>query len=279
MKAAPEPVMSEVVRQRLETLLGEVPPRHALPDADVEFDRHAGLDPGSPHLNSVTVANPEPSPGRRFTASASGAHPLWRLVEFGKEHLAAVVLILLVGCGWTAYSLIQAQSTPIAAAAPPSVVATPEPTATPNAVATILVHVLGAVKQPGLVELAEGSRVADAIAAAGGLTGSADPGELNLAAVVADGSQVVIGTTGKPRGEVRETNSQGGGSPAGAATVSLNTATLAQLDALPGIGPVTAQKILDWRQQHGRFTAVTELQEVEGIGPKTYADLAPHVRV
>ena len=98
--------------------------------------------------------------------------------------------------------------------------------------------------------------------------------------MVVDGSQVVIGTRGKPRGEVRgDGGDAGAGSPGETATVSLNTATLEQLDTLPGVGPVTAQKILDWRKLHGRFSAVTELQEVDGIGPKTYADIAPNVRV
>ena len=190
-----------------------------------------------------------------------------------------MVLVLVVGTGWTVYGLLQARSTPVAVAAVPTVVASPTPTpsATPP---EVLVHVLGAVRRPGLVRLPEGSRVADAIDAAGGLTGSAEPGELNLAAVVPDGAQVVVGTRSKPGGEVRAAVGDGGGGTAtGSGTVSLNTATLQQLDTLPGVGPVTAQKILDWRAEHGRFTAVTELQEVDGIGPKTYADIAPHVRV
>ncbi|MCC6497382.1 MAG: helix-hairpin-helix domain-containing protein [Propionibacteriaceae bacterium] len=192
--------------------------------------------------------------------------------------MAAVVVVLLVGCGWTAYSLLQARSTPVAVAAVPSVLSSPTPSATP--LLRVLVHVLGAVRRPGLVELEEGGRVADAIALAGGLTAAADPGELNLAAVVADGSQLVIGTRGKPGGEVRGDGAgAGAGSGSAPAKVSLNTATLQQLDTLPGVGPVTAQRILDWREQHGRFNSVTELQEVDGIGPKTYADIAPNVRV
>jgi competence protein ComEA len=201
-----------------------------------------------------------------------------RTLDFTREHLAAVVVVLLVGCGWTGYSLLQAKSTPVALAAVPTVIASATPTPSPTA--RVLVHVLGAVRSPGVVELPQGARVADAIEEAGGLTATADPGELNLAAVVVDGSQVVIGTRGKPRGEVRgEGAGAGAGSPGRSATVSLNTATLEQLDMLPGVGPVTAQKILDWRKVHGRFSSVTELQEVDGIGPKTYADLAPNVRV
>jgi competence protein ComEA len=140
--------------------------------------------------------------------------------------------------------------------------------------------VLGAVRHPGLVKLPENSRVQDAIDAAGGLAGRADPGELNLAQPLADGQQVVIGTAGDPTGEVRDGRESGAGSdPSARATLDLNHANQPQLEQLPGIGPVTAGAILAWRQQHGRFSRIEELQEVDGIGPKTYAQIAPHVRV
>lgn len=282
MKIAPDPVMSEVVRQRLEALLAEVRPRHALPTGS-EPDQPPAV-PAHPH-EAQEVGAAEPAPIHPPARAAPASEPVVRAgalvrqaVEFTREHLAAVVVVLLVGCGWTAYTLLQARSTPVALAAVPTVVAsaTPTPTTTP----TVLVHVLGAIRRPGVVALPQGSRVADAIEKAGGLTASADPGELNFAAVVADGSQVVIGTRGKPRGEVHGDGGDAGAGAAGkSATVSLNTATLEQLDTLPGVGPVTAQRILDWREQHGRFSAVAELQEVDGIGPKTYADIAPNVRV
>lgn len=289
MKAAPDAAMSDVVRQRLEVLLAEIQPRHALeeepgPSPGVEAAGHgrerdpdaAGDVRDSPDPVAV-AAGPLEGPGSSRVGVLVG-QAAGRVVEFTSEHLVAVVIVLLVGCGWTVYSLLQARSTPVAVAAVPSVVASPTPTpAATTPAPAVLVHVLGAVKEPGIVELAQGSRVADAIAAAGGLSGSADPGELNLAAVVDDGSQVVIGTKGKPRGEVNGDTASAG--TTGSATVSLNTATLEQLDTLPGVGPVTAQKILDWREQHGRFTAVSELQEIDGIGPKTYADIAPNVRV
>jgi len=101
-----------------------------------------------------------------------------------------------------------------------------------------------------------------------------------LAQVLADGQQVVIGTAGDPTGEVRDQpgTATGGGSSATGA-VDLNRANQSQLEELPGVGPVTAQAILTWRQQHGRFSRIEELQEVDGIGPKTYAQIAPHVRV
>ena len=146
----------------------------------------------------------------------------------------------------------------------------------------ILVHVLGAVAKPGVVTLDEGARVADAVTAAGGFRGDADPAELNLAAVLADGSQIVIGTKGAPRGDVRVGPSNaapGSASTTAGVLVDLNTATLDQLDTLPGVGPVLAQSIIDYRTKHAKFTKVEQLQEVDGIGSKTYAQIAPHVRV
>jgi competence protein ComEA len=161
---------------------------------------------------------------------------------------------------------------------------TPTPSLSRASIApTILVHVIGAVVSPGLVKLTQGARVADAIAAAGGLRGDANPAELNLAAVVSDGSQVIIGSTSAPRGEVREGSTSSGvesnGAAATGALIDVNTATVAQLDTIPGVGPVTAQAILEYRAKRGRFTKIEELQEVDGIGPKTYAQIAPHVRV
>lgn len=277
-------MLSDVVRERLEALLADVRPRHAIPALDEGPGPTAGPGPGAaePTASPAPEAGPGHVPARaapaprtfRDMAGLAGR----RVAEFTREHLAAVVLVLLVGCGWTAYSLLQARSTPVAVAAVPSVLSSPTPSATP--VPRVLVHVLGAVRRPGLVELEEGGRVADAIALAGGLTAAADPGELNLAAVVADGSQVVIGTRGKPGGELRGDGAEARAGPGSASgKVSLNTATLQQLDTLPGVGPVTAGKILDWRERHGRFNSVAELQEVDGIGPKTYAEIAPNVRV
>ena len=157
-------------------------------------------------------------------------------------------------------------------------------------------HVLGAVRRPGVVSLPERARVSDALEAAGGLKADADPAELNLAQLLADGQQVVVGTAKRPSGQVRDgagttgstgsgagdSGSSGSGSrsgPGAASQVDLNRATLAQLEELPGVGPVTAAKILAWRDEHSQFSRVEELQEIDGIGPKTYAQLAPRVRV
>jgi competence protein ComEA len=130
------------------------------------------------------------------------------------------------------------------------------------ATSRLFVHVVGAVRRPGLYRLDEGSRVADALARAGGATRRAQLELVNLAAPLADGQQVVV----PRRGSVGSAAAGAGGSaPTG--PVHLGTATLEQLDALPGVGPVTAQKILDYRQQHGSFRSVEELDAVPGIGP------------
>ena len=130
-----------------------------------------------------------------------------------------------------------------------------------SAPAALVVHVVGAVRRPGLYRVREGSRIADAVERAGGATRRADLSLVNLAAPVADGGQVVV-----PR-RAPAVGADGGGAAAAAGPVHLNTATLEQLDELPGIGPSTAQKILDFRDEHGAFTSVDELDAVPGIGP------------
>jgi competence protein ComEA len=146
----------------------------------------------------------------------------------------------------------------------------------------VVVHVVGQVKRPGLVRLAAGARVADAIAAAGGARPSADLSGLNLARVVVDGEQVQVLAPGEaPVAGAPGPGTAGGAgaaaSGAGGGLVNLNTADLAALDTLPGVGPVLAQRILDWRAEHGRFTSVEELGEVTGIGDKLYAQIRPKV--
>jgi competence protein ComEA len=124
----------------------------------------------------------------------------------------------------------------------------------------LVVHVVGAVRRAGLFRLREGARVADALARAGGPTGKADLSAVNLAAPLADGQQVVVPRRGPP-------GAPAVGAPAGGSKVSLGIATVDQLDELPGIGPVTAQKIVDWRAAHGPFRSVEDLDDVPGIGP------------
>lgn len=125
----------------------------------------------------------------------------------------------------------------------------------------LLVHVVGAVRRPGLYRLRGEARIADAVRRAGGATRNADLALVNLAAPLADGTQVVV-----PRRQPAGVGPAAAGGAAGG-PVHLNTATLEQLDALPGVGPATAQRILDYRQENGAFSTVDELDAVSGIGP------------
>jgi competence protein ComEA len=133
----------------------------------------------------------------------------------------------------------------------------------------VVVDVVGAVRRPGLYRLAQGSRIADALTRAGGATAKADLAQVNLAAPLADGEQVVV----PRRGAVPAPGAGSASGASDAAPVQLSTATLEQLDSLPGVGPVTAQKILDYRQEHGAFQSVDELDAVSGIGPKRLEQL------
>lgn len=137
----------------------------------------------------------------------------------------------------------------------------------------VVVNVVGDVKTPGLVTLPAGSRIADAIAGAGGATKPESIGMLNLAARVVDGQQIVV---------LPEVNAFVPGGSSGSSSngkINLNTATETQLDDLPGVGPVMAGRIISWRTQHNAFSTVEELQEVPGIGPKVFADLVDLVTV
>ena len=273
--------LAQLISDRLALVLTEQPPRRA---------RGPGLvRTAEPAERSTDPALAGDFSGGREERSKIADELVDELPRqrFGRMHLGVICALLALGLMTAGWLLLRAR--PVAVASPGDVVTMAKPmetaaSATPTtakSASKIVVHVLGAVRHPGLVRLPENSRVQDAIEAAGGLTGRADPGELNLAQLLSDGQQVVIGTASDPAGEVREQSGSGtaGDSTVTGAAVDLNRANQAQLEELPGIGPVTAQAILAWRQQHGRFTRIEELQEVDGIGPKTYAQIAPHVRV
>jgi competence protein ComEA len=169
--------------------------------------------------------------------------------------LAALVLLILAG------RLLLRPGASASVRIPPPVVPS---TTTAAAAPGLVVDVVGAVRRPGLYRLSEGARVADALERAGGASRRAQLDLVNLAAPISDGEQIVV----PRRGAVAAVGGGGGGAPgAPAGPVHLNTATLEQLDALPGVGPVTAQKILDYRQEHGAFASVDELDAIPGIGP------------
>jgi competence protein ComEA len=143
----------------------------------------------------------------------------------------------------------------------------------------VVVAVAGKVRLPGLVRLPAGSRVDDAVKAAGGPVEPAAIGLLNLARVLVDGEQVLVGVE-PPPGSALPTGAGGApGADSGPGLLDLNAATASDLDALPGIGPVLAQRIVDWRTENGRFASVDQLREVTGIGEAKYQDLVSKVVV
>ncbi|MEA3337140.1 MAG: helix-hairpin-helix domain-containing protein [Chloroflexota bacterium] len=169
---------------------------------------------------------------------------------------------------------------------PPPATVTPLPTATPEPTATpppLLVHVDGAVETPGVVQLAPGSRLQDAIAAAGGLAKEADLASLSLAVALRDGQKVYVPVAGETPPPQPIVEMQTGENPAEETPVempiNINRASEAELQALPGIGPKTAAAILAYRDQNGPFAAVDNIVEVKGIGESTLAKLRQFITV
>ncbi|MEU7590360.1 ComEA family DNA-binding protein [Micromonospora sp. NPDC049230] len=190
----------------------------------------------------------------------------------GVRALAVVaVVVVLAAAGWAWRS--RPQSEPVAPLA--SEAASAIPAGDPSAAGSgeLVVAVAGKVRKPGLVRLPAGSRLADAVQAAGGPLPGVDVALLNPARKVTDGELIVVGVTPPPGGPAA------GGAAPPAGPLNLNTATLAQLDALPGVGPVLAQRILDHRDQHGGFKAVGDLRQVDGIGDARYEQLKDLVTV
>jgi len=154
-----------------------------------------------------------------------------------------------------------------------------EPVAGPGS--SLKVYVIGQVRRPGVVPVTMGARVLDAIEAAGGATRRADLTRLNLARKLADGEQILVPRPGQriPGGTESEASAQGAAGGADGAPINLNTASAQQLEELPGVGPVLAGRIVEWRTSNGLFTSVDDLNEVSGIGDTTMAELRPLVQV
>lgn len=224
--------------------------------------------------------------------------------------LAGLVVAIAAAVGWWSWRALSAgppveDLIPLAAAdggtatpAPPS--ASPgspadgSPTAAPTPVeetpGELVVHVVGAIRRPGLVTLPEGARISDALEAAGGPLADADPDRLNLASPVVDGMQIRVPTVGTvddaPAGEegdpealVRLPEGGAGQAGSGSGPVDLNLAAATELESLPGIGPALAGAIVGWRTDHGPFATVDDLQAVPGIGPAKLAALRDLVSV
>jgi competence protein ComEA len=226
----------------------------------------------------------------------------------GRAGAIALAVVAALAVLVTIFTLIRDRPAPVMSAKLPPVErassATPRSSASPGvgqpggSDRPLVISVVGLVRTPGLVTLAPGARIADALQAAGGPVNGADTIGLNMARMLSDGEQIVVGlapapgqppalgssiTSGSPSG------TPGPGAPAGPVSgsakpkagevVNLNTATAEQLDALPGVGPVTAAAIVGWRQAHGRFTSVDQLADVDGIGPARLDKLRALVRV
>jgi competence protein ComEA len=257
------------------------PPRLNLGRGTLSTGRHRRSVPPKPAILTVPVAL------RGVRASPRRLAVLGVLVL-----LLTSAVVLGVRVAWARTS---ARPQPIAAAAHgppgglvtrtvPAAFASQGSSGSPTSAGVLLVHVVGQVRRPGVVRLPPGSRVLDAVQAAGGLLSSADLNHVNLARPVVDGEQILVPKPGEsiPAGVLPGAAGGGDGTMTAGSLgglIDLNSADAAALDSLPGVGPVLAQRILDWRTAHGRFTSVDELGEVTGIGDKLMAQIGPKVRV
>ena len=280
--------------------LAEVAAGQPEPDADVTDlpGPEAGVeDDLAPSDRSWSESDVRPLRSHRAGAAPGGLRSA-RLDPGRRGAVALVVAALLAALVAAAVVLAgrpREVTVPDAGPAPPQVVAPGVPlpgaapagpsAAPPTATGEVVVAVAGRVQRPGLVRLPAGSRVDDAVRAAGGPLPGTDAGLLNLARRLVDGEQVLVGVDPPPgsapvAGAAPGAPAPAGAGPAGAAgPLDLNTATAGDLDGLPGIGPVLAQRIVDWRTEHGRFASVEQLREVTGIGESKYADLEDRVQV
>jgi competence protein ComEA len=265
----------EVLRDRLRTLAaggpGALPAQGfaalglTVPERDPEESAHDGDVPPAAQRTSLRAV---------VIAVAATALAAWGVVHLTSGGTPAA-LELVPGTAVPSVSgVVAGPSSAASSGSSSSSGATTGASSDASAADVVVVQVVGQVRRPGLVTLPRGSRVADAVAASGGLVRGGSSGGLNLARVLADGEQIVVSpdAVAAPGPASSE-----GGAPS--VVVDLNTATAGDLDTLPGVGPVMAGRILDWRTAHGRFTSVDQLREVSGIGARTFERLRPHVRV
>jgi competence protein ComEA len=280
---------AEAVSRRLATLSAELAAVRGDPPVVHRHTQVRGLyaapdpDPGSDPVEAPLI----PVPGRHASRNlVSGLASRFNLTG---AHVAAISIVIAVAVGVAAWLAVRSDPEPVPALAPvseplvsPSV---PSSVESPGAAAgaggaggsgEVTVDVAGKVRKPGIAVLPPGSRVVDALEAAGGARRGVDLASLNLARPLVDGEQILVGVP-VPTGVVGSLGAPGAGESG--PLVNLNTADLAALETLPGVGPVTAGAIMTWRTEHGGFTAVEELLEVDGIGDATLAEIAPHVTI
>ena len=231
---------------------------------------------------------------RRLGLALRERLPLWVQLRCGVElkTLLALALVLLVAVGFAVHHFWTGRPEAVRApeargasapSGPPDVGAGPRAakSGAPGAAGErLVVDVAGKVRKPGIYRLPAGSRVADALESAGGVRPGTDVSGLNRARRLVDGEQIVAGGPSSGDGAAKGAGAQSGGgagSGASAGTLSLSSATAEQLETLPGVGPVLAQHIVEYREQHGGFTSVDQLQDVNGIGERRFADIKPKV--
>ncbi|MER7012595.1 ComEA family DNA-binding protein [Saccharopolyspora sp. NPDC000359] len=241
-------------------------PRSRLQALRRHADRDDAVERAGPDYSATP---PEPVPRtRRFAERWLPESLLRSRVDPGRTGvlaialLAAVLLLGMAAMAWTSRSAAEP--------APPPVLPPPPLPAATTSAPELVVSVVGRVNRPGLVTVEPGSRVADAVEAAGGVLPDTDLTGLNLARRLSDGEQLHVAVPVPPQAQSGQT---------GDGKVDLNTATEEQLDELPGIGEVTAKRIVRWRTEHGRFDSVEQLREVGGIGRSRFARLRELVRV
>ncbi|MEV7326542.1 ComEA family DNA-binding protein [Micromonospora sp. NPDC093244] len=268
------------VRQRLRRLtappVGGPSLRAEVPTAGVPLAGASSAEPDAGVASAGLVAGPA------SRLSGPGAFDPGRR---GVRALAVVaVVVVLAAAGWAWRSRPHAEPVAPLTGAVTSAAEVDAPGAAGavdpggSGAAEVVVAVAGKVRRPGLVRLPAGSRLADAVQAAGGALPGVDVALLNPARKVTDGELIVVGVTPPPM-PAGAAGPAAGGAPSAAGPLNLNTATLAQLDALPGVGPVLAQRILTHRDQHGGFKAVGDLRQVDGIGDARYEQLKDLVTV
>lgn len=259
----------------------------------------ASPTPSGAAVGGAAAGGTVPAGGRRERAwlALRDRLPVWVQLRCGLEPktLAALAVVLVVAAVLAAQHFWSGRPQPVSApeTVREEVAATgsarepePSPGAPPPAAAAssakrVVIDVSGEVRSPGVHRLPAGSRVTDALRAAGGVEPGADLTGLNRARVLVDGEQVVVGGPAPPGQAAPGGGAAGpgtGGADPGGAPVSLSTATVEQLDTLPGVGPVLAQHIIDYRTRHGGYRSVDELREVNGIGERRFADIEPRVR-
>jgi competence protein ComEA len=261
--------------------VAELPAGVAPADPAVDAAGHSPAYPSGDPPGDPVASSREPA-GRPTLLPGPGPFDPGRRGVRALAVVAVLVVVVAAVLAWRARPSAEPVPMPVPAAAPPLDGVEPASTPTAPARAELVVSVSGRVRRPGLVRLPAGARVADAIEAAGGLLPGTDVAFVNLARRVVDGELILVGVTAPPGVDPAPGGPGAATGPAGpgpAGPVNLNTATPAQLDALPGVGPVLAQRIIDHRERHGAFRAVGDLRQVDGIGEARYEQLKELVTV